>query len=133
MAWAGILPPGTLTVVPGIVNQQLGVSMPTFNWVGSWVQDPLNGTSAGVFWQVPSPSVLSVGNRAAEGMDIIPLRPPAANASYTIPVRGPYVQFEPANSSQIPAFDYYSNVQAGKNIYNNVAVDNATVDVGSAA
>lgn len=40
-------------------------------------------------------------------MVVLSLSPPAANASYTLKVRGPFLQCNPANSSQVPYFEDY--------------------------
>ncbi|CZR68847.1 uncharacterized protein PAC_18747 [Phialocephala subalpina] len=106
MAWAGVLPPGTLTVVPGIVNEQHSVSMSTFDWSStSW-------TVAGIH-KDPSAVVISVGNRAAEAMEIIPVTPLAANSSYMIPI-----QDHTCNSTSL-------------RIFTNATSGNATADLAN--
>lgn len=108
MALAGILPPGTLTVVPGTVDAQAVVSMDRLNFnQAGWVPD--NGTDHSHYdlWTTPTPLVLGMASQAAQSMDILPFAAPAPNSSYSLEVRGPYLQCGAPNSTQQPVLDYY--------------------------
>jgi hypothetical protein len=109
MALAGVTPPGTLAVVPGQFNTSSLTSWPTFNW------NSPNWTSIANFYDyapLPTPLVLGLAMQTAESMEIVPITPPALNASYSFPFYGPALQCEPANSTQIPVFEYYTSVLA---------------------
>jgi hypothetical protein len=122
IALAGVLPPGTLTVVPGTVQEMRIESLPTLNWAySSWLQFPLHWKDPlGVGWNKdlnPQASVLTTAARAAEAKNILPFVPPAMNSSYSMPVRGPYIQCESANSTQLPFFNFYTNILGQKDLY----------------
>jgi hypothetical protein len=50
--------------------------------------------------------------QTAESMEIVPITPPASNASYSFQFYGPALQCEPANSTQVPVFEYYTSALA---------------------
>ena len=102
MSLAAVLPPGTLTVVTRDVTRIFNVSMPALDWnsVDPWVLDSY-------LPREPSKRVTAIASQTAQNMVVLPLSPPAANASYTLKVRGPFLQCNPANSSQVPYFEDY--------------------------
>lgn len=101
MAFAGVMPPGTLTVVPGHFNTTNLTSWASFNWSSpNWIQ--LNNLTPD-----PPSLVLSVAMQAAESMQIVPISSPAINSSYSLQVYGPALQCEEANDTQVPVFQYY--------------------------
>ncbi|MCJ1265014.1 hypothetical protein MMC22_004889 [Lobaria immixta] len=106
MPLAGITPPATLSVVPGLWNKTSRVSWPLLNWDSSNFFD--NGDTVAK----PSSEVLQIATLAAESMAIIPPGPPAANSSFHVQFFGPTVQCSIANSSQQLNFDSYSSALA---------------------
>jgi hypothetical protein len=109
MALAGVTPPGTLAVVPGQFNTSSLTSWPTLNWGSP------NWTSITNFFDdapFPTPLVLGLAMQTAESMEIVPITPPASNASYSFQFYGPALQCEPANSTQVLVFEYYTSVLA---------------------
>lgn len=103
MPLAGITPPATLSVVPGLGNKTSRVSWPLLNWNSSNFFDNE---------YKPSSEVFRIATLAAESMTIIPPKPPAANSSFHVQFFGPTVQCSIANSSQQSSFDYYSSALA---------------------
>jgi hypothetical protein len=111
MALAGVTPPGTLAVVPGQFNTSSLTSWPTFNWSSpNWTFI----TNLYDMAPLPTPLVLGLAMQTAESMEIVPITPPASNASYSFPFYGPALECEPANSTQIPVFEYYTSVLASQ-------------------
>ncbi|KUJ09794.1 uncharacterized protein LY89DRAFT_597817 [Mollisia scopiformis] len=131
MALAGVLPPGTLTVVPGIVKEKQNRSMPSLNWTSdSWLPDPLfYNFSGGADWQTPTSLVLTKTAQVAETMDLLPLDPPAINSSYMMPIRGPYIQCEPANSSELIFFNFYNNLLVEGGIYSETTQGSMPINI----
>lgn len=76
--------------------------MPALDWnsVDPWVLDS-------DVPQEPSTRVMTITSQTAHSMVVLSLPPPAANASYTLKVRGPFLQCNPANSNQVPYFEDY--------------------------
>ncbi|TVY32893.1 hypothetical protein LSUB1_G007637 [Lachnellula subtilissima] len=109
---AGILPPGTLVVVSGTVNQVTKASFPVLNWnSSSWV-GPLDSTmlqTRGWILTRPTELVLDIAAQSAVTMDVLRFSPPAPNSSYTLQVQGPYLKCDKANGSRQPIFDYYTH------------------------
>jgi hypothetical protein len=58
---------------------------------------------------VPTPEIVEIASQTAQGMNILPLTPPAPNSSFELQFYGPSVQCSPANDTLNPIFDYYSN------------------------
>lgn len=103
MALAGVTTPGTLAVVPGHFNSSTLTSWPSFNWSSpNWIHIS-NMTP------LPASRVLTLAMQTAESMQIVPISPPATNASYSLQLFGPALQCEQANSTQLPVFAYYSS------------------------
>lgn len=110
MPLAGITPPATLSVVPGLGNKTSRVSWPLLNWDSSnFFDNSFSGAK-------PSSEVLQIATLAAESMAIIPPGPPAANSSFHLQFFGPTVQCSIANSSQQYNFDLYSSALANGSI-----------------
>lgn len=95
------LPPGTLTVATGTVMTTKALSMPQLNWdADAWTSTVIPG-------HPPSAMVSDLVTQSAEQMQVLQFSPPSPNSSYTMDVRGPYLQCAAPNSSQIPIFNYY--------------------------
>ena len=108
--FAGIVPPGTLAVVPGFLNQSNEASWISLNWNSTaWTEDTFN--------VIPSSLVLDIAAQTAEGMTIVPLTAPELNSSYALQFYGPYIQCEVSNSSQAPVLEYYVDALAEAFIY----------------
>lgn len=103
---AGITPPGTLSVVPGYLNETRPTSLASLDWRSSSFFDRESSIAQ------PSSEVLRVASLAAQSMAVIPPAPPAVNSSYRVQFYGPTVQCSLANSSQQALFDAYSEALA---------------------
>lgn len=104
MTLVAFLPPGTLTVASDILTESYEMSVPQLNWnLPSWVNANIPGFPA-------SANVADLVTQSAEGRRVLDFEAPAPNSSYSMDIRGPFLQCEPPNSSQIPVFDYYQNV-----------------------
>lgn len=103
MPLAGITPPATLSVVPGLWNETRRVSWASLNWNSSRFFDTTDLAAE------PSSEVLQIATLAAESMAIILPEPPAANSSFHVQFFGPTVQCSIANSSQQSVFDHYTS------------------------
>ncbi|KUJ06311.1 uncharacterized protein LY89DRAFT_633084 [Mollisia scopiformis] len=108
-ALAGVTPPGTLSVVPNLLNETRLTSLASPNW-----------NSAAFFNNFtlvePSFRIMAMATQVADSMAITPLTPPQPNSSFTLNFYGPSLQCSAANSTQQPAFDYYTNaIGAGAN------------------
>lgn len=105
---AGLLPPGSLVVIEGTIAQRATLSMPSLNWM---ISDPWTNPWTSDISSDLSPSTLVTGvvTRTAEEMRIIDFVPPALNSSYELEVRGPFLQCEEANDTQLAVFKFYQN------------------------
>ncbi|KAF5877623.1 uncharacterized protein Bfra_001990 [Botrytis fragariae] len=66
---------------------------------------------------LPGTVVINIGTKAAESSDIVPIGGPAPNSSYSIDIRGPYVQcMAPKDTEQI-YFDQYIEDLAQNNVF----------------
>jgi len=66
-------------------NPPVQVAMPVLDWQeGGWVPK-LNAV-------IPTPNLLNIATRVATNLDVISLRAPGTNSSFTYPLTGPYVQ-----------------------------------------
>jgi len=75
--------------------------MPTLDWdLDAWTDTVIPG-------HPPSAQVSDLVTQSAEQMQILQFTPPAPNSSYSVDVRGPYLQCASPNSTQIPIFSYY--------------------------
>ncbi|KAF7932931.1 uncharacterized protein EAE97_008698 [Botrytis byssoidea] len=111
MSLAAILPPGTLIIVNGLINETSNVSMPAINWsaVNAFQEDNVS--------TVPGTVVINIGTKAAESSNIVPIGGPAPNSSYSIDIRGPYVQCMAPNDTGQIYFDQYIEDLAQNNIF----------------
>jgi hypothetical protein len=101
MSLACFLPPGTLTVAAGTATETFNMSIPQLNWnLESWTDSVVPG-------HPPSPTVQDLVTQSTEQIKILEFDPPAPNSSYIMDVRGPFLQCEAPNSTQIPIFNYY--------------------------
>ncbi|KAG4433198.1 hypothetical protein IFR05_011306, partial [Cadophora sp. M221] len=111
MALAGVLPPGTLTVVPGTLAFNSIESLPTLNWSGpGWVPGGVSDYTLDYgLWTKPTPLIIGLASQVAQSMDILPFFVLAPNSSFSMEVTGPYLQCGAPNSTQQAVFDYYQN------------------------
>ena len=107
---AGITPPSTLSVVPGLHNESGLFSLALLDWNSTKFFD--EGESAAQ----PSSDVLQIVTLAAQSMAVIPPAPPAANSSFHVQFYGPTLQCNTANSSQQSNFDYYTKALANSSL-----------------
>jgi hypothetical protein len=73
--------------------------------------------SSSDFPVVPAASVMSIASQSAQSMNVLQFSPPATNSSYTLKVRGPFLQCSPANASQSFSFDYYNQASLDYYLY----------------
>jgi hypothetical protein len=110
---AGLLPPGSLVVVPGTISHSEHLAMPSLFWTvrdpSEWANPWTDTASIGLS---PSNQVISVVSRAAFGMTTLAVPAPALNSSYELTVRGPYLRCDEANATQIPVFEFYKDALA---------------------
>ncbi|KAF7959653.1 hypothetical protein EAE96_001268 [Botrytis aclada] len=111
MSLTVILPPGTLIIVDGLMNKTSNVSMPAVNWsiVNDFQEDNVS--------TVPGTVIINIGTKAAESSDIVPIGGPAPNSSYSIDIRGPYVQCMAPNDTEQIYFDQYIEDLAQNNVF----------------
>ncbi|KAB8296274.1 hypothetical protein EYC80_009048 [Monilinia laxa] len=111
MSLAAILPPGTLIIVNGLLAKTSNVSMPLIDWslVNAFQEDDVSTT--------PGTIVINIGSKSAESSDIVPIRGPAQNSSYSIDITGPYVQCGSPNVSEQIYFDQYVESLAQSNLF----------------
>ncbi|KAF7899622.1 hypothetical protein EAF00_003958 [Botryotinia globosa] len=111
MSLAAILPPGTLIIVNGLISKTSNVSMPAINWstVNAFQEDNVS--------TVPGSVVINIGTKAAESSNIVPIGGPAPNSSYSIDIRGPYVQCMAPNDTEQIYFDQYIEDLAQNNVF----------------
>ena len=109
MALAGVLPPGTLTVVPGTLYFQSTDSLPTLNWSGpGWVPGGVSDYELDYgLWTKPTPLILGLASQVTQSMDILPINVAEPNSSFSMEIRGPYLQCGEPNSPQQAVFAYY--------------------------
>ena len=102
MVLAGLTPPATLSVVPGIFMETRVTSLPALNYsLATYADTTAIGTN-------PSAEVLQLASRTAQSVEVLPATPPAMNASFHQQFFGPSVQCSPANATQQAFFDYYT-------------------------
>ncbi|TGO35910.1 hypothetical protein BHYA_0141g00050 [Botrytis hyacinthi] len=111
MSPAAILPPGTLIIVNGFMNESPNVSMPTINWsaVDAFQEDNVSA--------VPGTVVINIGTKVAESSNIVPIGGPAPNSSYSIEIRGTYVQLVAPDDTEQTYFDQYIEDLAQNNAF----------------
>ena len=104
MTLVAFLPPGTLTVASDILTESYDMSIPQLNWnLPSWVDVNIPGLPAAA-------NVADLVTQSAEQIRVLDFEAPAPNSSYSMEIRGPFLQCEPPNSSQIPVFEYYQSM-----------------------
>jgi hypothetical protein len=107
MGIASVTPPGTLSVVPGWHNQTMDISWISIDWsLPGWLYDVY-----------PSAELLEVGAFNINEVAPVTIHPPAPNSSYSLSFYGPSLQCNPANSTQQPFFDYYSEALLNESIW----------------
>lgn len=106
MGLAGILPPGTLVVLSGTVDQVTEAFLPVLNWESQYwglanrrIPADLNQLQE---------LVSDIAAQSAVTMDVLRFSPTAPNSSYTLQVQGPYLQCKKARSTRQSALDYYA-------------------------
>ncbi len=101
MSLTCFLPPSTLTVAAGTATDIYDMPIPQLDWYSeSWTDSVIPG-------HPPSPAVEDLVTQNAEQINVLEFAPPAPNSSYSLDVRGPFLQCEAPNSTQIPVFNYY--------------------------
>ncbi|KAF7881782.1 uncharacterized protein EAF02_006470 [Botrytis sinoallii] len=111
MSLAAILPPGTLIIVNGIMKETSNISMPAINWSNVNVFQEDNVST------VPGTVVINIGTEAVESSNIVSIEGPAPNSSYSIDIRGPYLQCMAPNDTEQIYFDQYIENLAQNNIF----------------
>jgi len=96
---AGITPPVTPFVLPGLSITTSDWSLPTIDWTRLDSTNHKNGGGS---------HVLATGKQAAERRTVLPLLAPAFNSSYTVQFFGPTLGCDYANHEQQLEFDYYT-------------------------
>jgi hypothetical protein len=79
----------TLIVVDSPSNTWTTTASPILNWTSNaWVSSP-------VIPIIPSAMALGIVSKVAQGMEVMPFRLPVGgqNSSYSMTLRGPYVQY----------------------------------------
>ncbi|TEY35200.1 hypothetical protein BOTCAL_0597g00010 [Botryotinia calthae] len=111
MSLAELLPPGTLIIVNGLADKPSNVSMPAINWsiVNAFQEDNVS--------ILPGTVVINIGTKAAESSDIVPIGGPAPNSTYSVDIRGPYVQCMTPNDTEKIYFDQYIRDLAQNNVF----------------
>ena len=75
--------------------------MPQLNWNSDmWTSTVIPGYP-------PSAAVSDLVTQSAEQMKVLDFQAPAPNSSYSIDIRGPFLQCAAPNSTQIPTFNYF--------------------------
>ena len=101
MTLAGIAPPSTLNVVPGLQNKTTIAPWPMLDWNSTDWSVRIGSTA------VPSNAVLDLAMQAAIDNKIPGIAPYATNSSYDLQFYGPSVSCNIANATQQADFDYY--------------------------
>lgn len=105
------MPPGTLSVVPGLSNHTASTLFPTLNWNSeAWISGTFGSSTATRI--STSELVLGLASQTAQGLKILEFQPPVLNSSYRLNIWGPFVRCQEANSTQLPLFQYYNNFVA---------------------
>lgn len=102
--------------------------VPYLNWTNTtaWLDPTMGGNGAG---DLPSSGVTRLVAQTAESMDTLRFPVPAANASYTFPLRGPFMQCESANSTQISIFQEYEQKLHDENMWVTASNWNTTISI----
>lgn len=103
MTLAGIAPPSTLNVVPGLQNKTAIVPWPSLDWNSTDWSVRIGSTA------VPSSAVMDLATQAAVDAKIPIIDSYATNSSYNYQFHGPSVSCSTANATQQADFDYYIN------------------------
>jgi hypothetical protein len=84
------------------------MSWTSLNWsLRGWLDDDI----------YPSVELLEVGAFNTNEMTPVTISPPAPNSSYSLSFYGPSLQCNPANATQQPFFDYYSEALFNESIW----------------
>ncbi|MCJ1403048.1 hypothetical protein MMC11_006270 [Xylographa trunciseda] len=98
---AGLTPPSTLSIVPGLLVDMYSAELSVIDWSDAgWAS---SYSSNGAATQIPR-----VGAQTAGGRTILPLQAPAVNSSYSVHFYGPSLQCGGTDASHQSAFDYYT-------------------------
>ncbi|MCJ1384047.1 hypothetical protein MMC17_007163 [Xylographa soralifera] len=98
---AGIAPPSTLYIVPGLLVETYNEALSVLDWKDTrWAMDYWSNAAA--------IRILHVGTQTAGGRAILPLPAPALNSSYSVQFYGPSLQCSAADESHQSAFNYYT-------------------------
>ena len=109
MALTGIVPPGTISVVPSLRTVTNLTNVRTFDWnnqgtEGLLIQDKQGNTT--IYY--PRAPVMGIASITSQTKTVLKVPNPGSNSSYKMQFYGPAFKCNAANSSQQTAFDYYS-------------------------
>jgi hypothetical protein len=128
MALTGVIPPGTISVLPnGLVNNATQFTVNTLNWTSAddqglfiWKKIKL-GTPQEQTIAYPPPYLLKQASTVAENMAIANIPSSGSNTSYSMQFYGPGLDCHQPNATQQYAFEFYNSWNA--NITRTITVD----------
>lgn len=103
---AGIAPPASLSVVPGLIIETRPTLMPSLNWNAPAFYD------LQPFYPLPSAKVVSLATQSALGMEILALTPPEPNSTFHLQFYGPSIKCSALNSTQQTIINHYTTALA---------------------